>query len=375
MIELIDREKPLSLYIHVPFCSSKCSYCAFYSEPQGAWNKSIIERYTDLISNQIGKCTEKYPHPFHTVYIGGGNPGKLGEKNLLKILEKALSEGKPDEVTVELNPEDVGPWISSMEGIVDRISIGIQSMNEKMLSFLGRNATLKENMRALETLSSSRFSFNADIITSVPGFSVEDTLDDIHKVSLYDPDHISFYSLVYEEGTKFYPLYEKRDEEYEEKCLREGWHLLKELGYRHYEVSNFAKPGNEAKHNLVYWNLGAYIGLGPGAEGRTGRNEVYTIRSNQDVFEFLEKPVYDVEILDRMDRIVDYIMLKLRIEEGIDKAEFEKLSGLSFDSLLPFLEKECPGECYIDTKESFRLTEEGLMVLDNIVRILVLALV
>lgn len=329
----------------------------------------MIDRYVSEIRKEILSVER----PFHTIYIGGGNPGKIGKENLISLLEVTMRNSRAEEVTVELNPEDVGPWINELSGLVDRISVGIQSMNQQVLSYLGRNVTVKENIEALEILASSKFSFNADIITSVPSFSVDDTLSDIRKIASYEPDHISFYSLVYEEGTRFFPLYEKRDEDYEVDCLTEGWKLLSSLGYEHYEVSNFARKGKYAKHNLVYWNLGEYLGLGTSAESHLGADPYYSMRSDQSVEEFINRAEYDVEKLEEEDLMIEYIMVALRTEWGIDKKRFSSLFSVSFDSLLEKVRKEIRPECFKDNENAFSLTEEGFMVLDDIVRNIVIA--
>ena len=197
----LDPSRPLSLYIHVPFCTRKCDYCAFYSIPLSTAEPGWIDRYVSVILAEIGALSKEWGKPFHTVFIGGGNPGVLGYGNLRRILEKAEENGMPEEVTAEINPENVTPELRELSDVLTRVSVGIQSMDDEVLRRLGRNASREDNIRALELLSSMPFRWNADIITAVPGESIGRTLKDIEEVASYNPGHISFYCLTFEEGT------------------------------------------------------------------------------------------------------------------------------------------------------------------------------
>ena len=153
MRRFIDQKRPLSLYVHVPFCSRKCSYCAFYSVPSSECGGKDMERYHEIVTRQIMGIREEFPHAFDTIYIGGGNPGMLGPERLASLLREAEFLGMPKEVTVELNPEQVtNEMIRTIRPYVTRISIGIQSLDDDMLSSLGRNSTRKRNLEALSIL-------------------------------------------------------------------------------------------------------------------------------------------------------------------------------------------------------------------------------
>ena len=190
-MEGLDRERPLSLYIHVPFCSSKCDYCAFYSVPSQAVPDGAIGRYTDLVLGEISALRREWGRPFHTVFIGGGNPAMLGYRRIAEILRAAEADGMPEEATVEINPEDLTDGIMELEGLATRISIGVQSLDPRTLAALGRNSSREAAAAALSRLSGLPFDFNADIITAVPGQAIGGTLRDIEAIASYGPGHIS----------------------------------------------------------------------------------------------------------------------------------------------------------------------------------------
>ncbi len=367
MIEFIDLFRPLSLYVHIPFCMSKCSYCAFYSVSSYYWDDEILDKYTDLVSKQISSFLEDYKKPFDTVFIGGGNPGVLGPKRLLKILESAYSYGRGRECSIEVNPEQIPSIIGFIKPYVTRISIGIQSMDSFMLSFLGRNSTKKENLDALSILSSQDIPFNADIITGVPGFPVANTLSDIRIVSSFNPAHISFYCLSYEEGTKMWNKRHLADEEVETSCLRLGWNLLESLGYEHYEISNFARNREYCLHNLNYWHLGQYVGFGPGAESSFGYEKAISMRYDQDVFSYISFPHPDYEHLSSKQTEEEFLMVALRTKWGIDKKEYEKRFSSSFDEKFSLAIKSLDESLFQSDENSFHLTKEGFLFSDRIV--------
>ena len=362
---------PVSLYIHIPFCVRKCDYCAFYSRPG---KEEEIEKYFSLLLWQLEEIKKEVKAPFHTVYIGGGNPGLLGWKRIGKILDSAFQYGRPKEVSIECNPENLDEDVVSLSGLVDRISIGIQSLDDEVLKTLGRRLDRKTNLRALELLSRLPFRWNADIITAIPGESVETTLSDIREISSFGPGHISFYALTFEEGTPILSRLSPIGEEKEVEFLMEGWKLLEDLGYRHYEVSNFAKKGEECLHNKVYWNLGQYIGLGPSAESALGYREMVSMRNRESIEEYLSSPDFDCENLSIEETEEAYLLTSLRTSDGIDKREYLTRFGKDFDSqYFPRLSL-IPEDSFINDKESFRVTEKGLLTLDSIILSLSLAI-
>ena len=363
----LDYSKPLSLYIHVPFCTRKCDYCAFYSVPLSSVDRSWMEKYVSLLLAEIDALNKDYGKPYKTIFVGGGNPGILGLVNIRRILEKAQENGRSEEVTIEINPENVSKEIYSLYPLLTRVSVGIQSMDDDVLAHLGRNARRKDNLRALSILSESPFRWNADIITAVPGESVETTIEDIKSVASYNPGHISFYCLTFEEGT---PLIERErpiGEDEEALFLEKGWEKLRELGYEHYEVSNFAKEGERCLHNQVYWKLGQYVGFGPGAESSIGYSTVTSMREKESIAEYLSEPELKCTPLSLSETEEEFLLSSLRTKDGIDKAEYERRFGHSFDTLYRDAIERIEKRSYIETETTFSLTEEGFMTLDWII--------
>lgn len=367
MIKQFDSTKPLSLYIHVPFCSRKCDYCAFYSLGADCYSRDDIDAYTDLIIKEIKALNEDYGKPYHTIFIGGGNPGILGYDRIRRILEAAECMGMPEECTIEINPENVSSEICSLHPYVSRVSVGVQSLNDDVLRTLGRNASKDNALRALSILRDSPFDFNADIITAVPGESIGDSIRDIEQVASFSPDHISLYCLTFEEGTRLIERLEPIGDDSEAMFLEECWKRLRELGYEHYEVSNFARPGKRCKHNMVYWNLGQYIGFGPGAESSVGYTEAVSMADSYPLSAFLKGPEMRCEILTKDETEEEYLLTKLRTIDGIEFGEYRKRFGCSFAERYSEGIKGLDRGCYEMTGESFHVTEKGMMILNSVI--------
>lgn len=373
-MEGLDSSRPLSLYIHVPFCSKKCDYCAFYSVPSSVWNKDMIDSYISCLIAEIRAINKEWQKPYYTIFIGGGNPGILGYDNLRKILKEASEYGIAEETTIELNPENVSEEILTLKPYLNRVSVGIQSMNPASLKMLGRNSTREINKKALEILSSLCIEFNADIMTSIPGSKVEDTIRDIEEIASYNPGHISLYCLTFEEGT---PLVERNcpiSEDEEIAMLKSGWDKLKALGYEHYEISNFAKDGRYSKHNSVYWHLGQYIGLGPTAESSIGYSEAISMRNKEDILSYIKDPAFDCIRLTKDETEEEFLLTSLRIKDGIDKREYSNRFGYDFDERYEGGIAMLAEGDYENDAESFHLTEEGMMRLDAIILSLALSI-
>ena len=359
-----DSSRPVSLYIHIPFCKIKCDYCAFYSRSP---KEEEIERYLNLLLLELEAVKKEINVPFETVFIGGGNPGLLGFDNIKKILLSALELGRPKEVSMECNPENLNSNILTLSGLLDRVSVGIQSLDDDVLKTLGRHQKSQTNIKALELLSTLPFRWNADIITAVPGESVETTLSDIKRISSYNPGHISFYCLTFEENT---PILEREvpvGEEKEAEFLLSGWKLLNTLGYNHYEVSNFSKVEEECLHNKVYWNLGQYIGIGPTAESALGWNEMTVMRNTESLEEYFDTHAFNVSGLTKEETEESYLLTTLRTKKGIDKKEYRERFDKDFDSTYQDRIGQLDKETYINSDTNFSVSEKGMLTLDYII--------
>lgn len=373
-MEGLLRSRDVSLYIHVPYCFRKCDYCAFYSSE----DHRTMDAYMDVLLRQIHAVTEDVGKPFHTIFIGGGNPGILGTDRLLEIATAATVKGRPLEFTCELNPESVSADTERLTSFVDRISIGVQSFSDGVLKTLGRNAGSSSSIRALGILSDLKkrkgIRVNGDLITSVPGHTADETLADIEKLHGFGADHISLYSLSLEEGTPLAGRTRPMDEESDRECLVRSWELLKKLGYEHYEVSNFALPSCRSLHNSVYWHLGQYIGLGPTAESSLGWDKCISLRQKESVEEYIENPSFDAYALSQEELGEEYLLTNLRTKDGINRKEYEMRFAESFDDHFGSFISELDSSWYIDTAEGFSLTEEGFLVLDSIILKLAMAI-
>ncbi|MGN0905779.1 MAG: coproporphyrinogen-III oxidase family protein [Bullifex sp.] len=373
-MEGLDRSRDVSLYIHVPYCYRKCDYCAFYSTQM----HETLDDYFSVLLRQIDVITKQVGKPFYTVFIGGGNPGVLGNDRLLEIAKAATRYGRPQEFTTELNPESVSADTERLTEYFDRISIGVQSFSDDVLRTLGRNASSQSATEALEILSDLKkrkgIRVNGDIITSVSGFSADITLSDIRKLSSYGADHVSLYSLSLEEGTPLAARMMPCDEESDRECLVKSWALLKELGFEHYEISNFAIPGSRSLHNSVYWHLGQYIGLGPSAESSLGWNECVSLRQKESVDEYLADPSFDACRLTLTELGEEYLLTSLRTSDGIGKDEYRERFSEDFDERFSAFINDLDPTLYINTGKRFSLTEEGFLVLDRIILSLAMAL-
>lgn len=371
MIDSYSADKPLSLYIHVPFCRSRCGYCAFYST---IYDEDNREGYYRILEKELEALVDDVRRPFYTIYFGGGNPMLLGVDRILSLLDLAQRYGKSAETTVEINPEDVSPEIGKLYPQVTRISTGIQSMSDETLTFLNRRTRVRDNIKAMEYLSSSPFIWNADIMTAVPGTDVDDTLYDIDSVSTYKPHHISFYCLTFEEGTPLITRSAPLGDEKEGDYLLSGWSRLKKNGYQHYEISAFSLPGYECSHNSVYWTLGQYIGLGPQAESFLGYTTGTTMRNRESIEDFIRNPGFDCEPLTKEETEESYLLTALRRESGIEKEYYRERFNLSFDDLYSDRISTLDPEWYINTDKAFSLTEKGMLMLNTVILTLSIAI-
>ena len=361
----------MELYIHIPFCMQKCKYCDFLSM---AADEETKERYVEALMNEIayyGRHTEEADKTLETVYFGGGTPTVIGARNLIRILDCVKSHFRLKEgceITIELNPATIdGEGLKELyQNGVNRLSIGLQSAHNEELKLLGRIHDYEQFLEVFWEARKAGFqNINVDLISSLPGQSVESYKDSLQKVILLNPEHISAYSLILEEGTSFYKSYVNHPELLpDEETDREMYHLTKELlkaaGYDRYEISNYAKPGFESKHNSGYWKRVPYLGTGLGASsfmgGKRRKNGInlkeylqnWKKRRENTVFEGRFEEFYALSLQDEM---AEYMYLGLRMSRGVSIKGFE----------------ECFGKGLFDVygKEITRSIKEGLLAEDE----------
>lgn len=323
--DCFDFNRQLSIYIHVPFCTKKCAYCAFFSKC--SCTDDIKEKYTQRVVEEIKKLNSKKNGPYYTAFIGGGNPGCLSVGQLERIARTVCENGRPEEFTVEMNPENLCyNHFELFEKYFTRLSMGVQSLNERALNYLGRNSSLEETEKGIDLSLKLRdktgCDLSYDLITCLPKW--HDSSYDIKKlIDMCNPDHLSLYALTLEEGT---PLFNKHDKlpnsDEQEMILSKHWKLLEESGYKQYEVSNFARNGKISLHNSVYWDYEQYAGIGPGASSTGFLNgKTFRIEANHEVVDWN----YKVEELSNQEAFEEFVIMGLRHSKGLDISRMENV--------------------------------------------------
>lgn len=330
------RADARGLYVHIPFCIKKCNYCDFCSF--GGASREEILLYKQALIEEITEYTKKRIR-IKTVYFGGGTPSILEPSDFSEIM-LAIRQGfdvdKDAEITVEANPGTLTEEKLSVYRAlgVNRISIGLQSANDDELRLLGRVHSFEDFLKAYRLARDAGIqSINVDIMYAIPSQTLESLGKTLDRVISLSPEHISAYGLIIEEGT---PFFEKRTslnfpgEDTECEMYEYITKRLRESGYTHYEISNYAKPGRESRHNLVYWQMGEYIGLGLNAHSYF-ENLRYSNTSVMEEYIGSERADYRVvEKRDASDFEREYIMLALRLARGIDEAEYRCKFGREF---------------------------------------------
>lgn len=360
--------RDLELYIHIPFCVKKCAYCDFLSGPADA---DTIEKYVQALICEIEAVkikAEKYR--VVTVFVGGGTPSVLEGEQIERIfaaVRERFGLGEEDEITIEANPGTVTreKLRSYKRAGINRISFGLQSVNNEELKMLGRIHTYEEFLESYRLAREEGFTnINVDLISAIPKQTLESWKRTVDAILELNPEHISAYSLIVEAGTPFEKLYgeggsrevELPEEETERVIYQKTKEWLKEAGYERYEISNYAKKGYVCRHNLGYWERKEYLGLGLGASSlienvrfqNTDEMQIYLQYADNE-----EKRVENRETLTREEELEEAIFLGLRKMEGISKKEVEKEYGKQIEKMIcqGFLEEE---------NGKIRLTERGI---------------
>lgn len=368
-----------SLYIHIPFCRKKCPYCDFYSR---SYDKTLAKTYIEILCKQI----KALDGDFSTLYIGGGTPSVL-DLSLLKKLLGALSKisTKVEEFTIEVNPEslDKGKLELFRDNGANRLSIGLQSFSDKKLKRLGRVHNAKKAIEAIQLAKSAGFKdIGIDLIFGLSEETLPEWMFELKQAASLGLKHISTYCLTYEVNTPLFLQVKKKfiiplGDEVLAKMYIETINYLAKKGFKHYEISNFAKPGFESKHNRNYWQGNSYLGLGPSAVSFINSKREKNVSSVVKYIDKLKKgesPVSFSETLSKKKQAKELAAIKIRTKEGIDfkwfrartgydflKLEGKALEGLSKDGLLKYRSKKGRitgvylskrGFCFADTASS-----------------------
>ena len=373
--------KDLSLYIHIPFCKSKCSYCDFLSF---ADKDEKIEDYINALLTELKLYKDKLSnYQIKTIFIGGGTPTNIDAVYIEKILNyinKNYNVENLEEVSIESNPgtlneEKIKTYIRAG---INRVSLGVQSLNDDILSSIGRIHTSKDFYDSFKLLRQMGIkNINVDLMFGLPSQSMEDVVYSLDKMIDLGVEHISYYGLILEEGTKLYDLYEKDkiflpSEEKEREMYHSIVSILKNNGYDHYEISNFSLPGYECKHNLVYWDINPYIGIGLNSHSNMGGKRFSNTIDMDRYIDLLDQeklPVIDQESIDKDTEIEEFCIMGLRKIAGIDKIQFFKRFDLNIEDIYnDEIQKHVKGGLINNNKYNISLTSKGLD-LSNLVEI------
>ena len=347
------------LYIHIPFCSTKCDYCDFYSIK---YSQSVVEQYVNSLIKRLKNIDEF----FDSVYFGGGTPSIIGGENIAMIL-KYVNFPENCEITVECNPNSATYdfFKSVAPGGVNRVSIGLQSANEQELRFLTRRHSSEDVKKAVNNAKLAGINnISLDVIIGIKNQTKTSLKNTLNFCIALDVNHISAYMLQIEPNTPMFNIDKSTlpDDDYTALLYQFLSEYLNEKGIIKYEISNFAKKGFESRHNLKYWNCQQYLGLGPSAHSFINGKRFYYPK---DINYFINdgEPIFDCYGGD----FKEYVMLKLRLVEGVN---FEILKSKGFTISNAFLNKcktlERQGLCYLDNK-GVRLTEEGFLVQNSVI--------
>lgn len=366
--------KKLGIYVHIPFCKKKCNYCDFYSVK---WDDESENKYIDAVINEINNYQSTLDDKYivDTVYFGGGTPTIINPHNLRRILENIRSTFEIDkdaEISMEANPNTLTEEnLKAYKEIgINRLSIGIQSLNDDILYKIGRIHNSREALEAIDRAKQFGFeNINADVMFNIPGQTTMDIEDTLNKIIEKNVKHISFYSLKLEKGTPMYVMEKNSkiimpDEDEEREMYYAGRNVMEKNNLFQYEISNFAIKGYECKHNLKYWNQEEYIGIGPSAHSflnsirysNPSDLKLYCESGETNTF---ERKIQ--EILSEKDLIFEYIMLRLRLTEGLNIVDFKNKFSVDFNeaysSQMDYLTKNKLLEC----KGNFvKLTQTGM---------------
>ena len=379
------NKTPLGIYIHVPFCRSKCQYCDFYSI--STKEDKLIDGYLDAVCDHIKEAGELAPgYKVDTIYFGGGTPTFFGADGMAVILTTIRRNFDVDnnaEITFEANPDSVSDRLLHRlraEGF-NRVSLGIQSDDDEMLKKLGRPHTYSQAVAAYHKIRKAGFkNVSVDLMYGLPGQDMLDWQETLDNVLRLLPEHISCYALKVEEGTPFWEyrdMLNLPDEDTQAEMYLTAVEALRSRGFRHYEISNFARKGMVSRHNMKYWTGGEYLGFGPAASSdfagkrftlkRDLQAYIAGIRDGGDIMEEMEE-------IPMRERAGEYLMLRLRTSQGIEAGEYEKLFLLPFAPLEDVLEKQ-RRLFHATQTDSGRwvLTPKGYLVSNDIITDLLIA--
>lgn len=378
------NKTPLGIYVHVPFCRSKCQYCDFYSLTTK--DDKVIDGYLDAICAHIKEAGALAPaYKVDTIYFGGGTPSFFGADGMATILTTIRRNFDVDnnaEITFEANPDSISDKLLHRlraEGF-NRVSLGVQCDDDEILKKLGRPHTYAQAVTAFQRIRKAGYrNTSIDLIYGLPGQTLRSWQETLENVLRLNPEHISCYGLKVEEGT---PLYEYRDmvnlpsDDDQADMYLAAVEALAERGFRQYEISNFCRKGMYSRHNMKYWTGGEYLGFGPSASSDFAGKRFTLVRSVQAYIDGIRgngEVMEDVQEIPLRERAGEYLMLRLRTSTGISAEEYEKMFLLSFDPIEDILKKHRGLYTARNEEGRWRLTAKGFLISNSIITDLLIA--
>lgn len=369
--------KLLELYIHIPFCVKKCAYCDFLSGPS---DEESREKYIELLCAEIDACRGKVEeYQVSTIFFGGGTPSILRGDQIEKIMSKLREVfvfTKNAEISMEMNPGTVTEekLAAYKKAGINRLSIGLQSVHDEELKLLGRIHTYEEFLHSYEMARKVGFeNVNIDLISAIPGQTVESWAESLRTIVSLEPEHISAYSLIIEEGTPFYEKYGEGSgsdllpsEEDEREMYWQTKQILHEAGYERYEISNYAKDGRECRHNIGYWERTPYLGFGIGAASLFEETR-YANPSNIEEYKISFDEKFKAEKLSTEERMEEFMFLGLRMMKGISQEKFSVEFGVNIEEVYgEQIEKLKKLELLEENGDRIYLTEKGIDISNSV---------
>ncbi|MFB0518175.1 MAG: radical SAM family heme chaperone HemW [Acidobacteriota bacterium] len=371
-----EREEKLSIYIHIPFCRKKCWYCNFYSVPlreelQRGYLEALCREIDYYARSQLTRGSE-----IETIYLGGGTPSLLSPKEVDQILNKCSSAfhiALEAEITLEANPESLSrqKLIAYQKSGCNRLSLGVQSFNDHELQLLGRLHTAEQAIQYYRSAREVGFTnVNVDLMGGIPHQTRRSLLKNLHTLAQLSPDHISFYLLELKALCQPALAEHLPEEKAIERLYWAAADFLTDLGYQHYEISNFARPGKAARHNLRYWQDEPYLGLGPSAHSYTINSRFWNVSDVEEYIKLIEqqnRAIADQEVVTPHRRIEDALILGLRYLPGIELGRFYERYGVNILDRYNQELKSLGENSLVETSDDFlRLTRKGILLSNEV---------
>ena len=371
----MEKKKELSLYIHIPFCKQKCFYCDFPSYASIDYLKSD---YVEALCKEIEEKAIKYK--IKSIFIGGGTPSYLETEEISKILNSInkLDLSEDIEFTMECNPGALKEekLRAMLNGGVNRISMGLQAVQNSLLKDIGRIHSFKQFEENFNLARQIGFkNINVDLMFGLPNQKVEEWKESLETIARMNPEHISAYSLIIEEGTAFYKLWERNklilpSEEEEREMYVITKNILKNYGYHQYEISNYSKVGSECYHNKVYWKSDEYLGLGSASTSFIDGKRIKNIENVKDYIDKInsgEDVIDDIYVNTLEDNMEEFVFMGLRMIEGINVNEFNKRFGVTIEGIYKeVIDKNINKKLLVLENDRLRLTEKGIELSNSV---------